>query len=61
MRKIRFTNSETDDRLGPLALDLCSRATINQLRDDAAELSALYDVLSEPERARLLVLLFGDG
>jgi hypothetical protein len=37
-------------------------AAINDLKADAAELSALYAALDEHERARLLVLLFGpDG
>ena len=61
MRKVRFPISEPD-RPGPLALDLMARATVNQIRDDAAELSELFAELSEDQRAKLMVLLFGaDG
>jgi hypothetical protein len=37
-----------DSRPGPLALSIMARATVNQMRDDAAELAALVAGLNRP-------------
>jgi hypothetical protein len=44
--------------MGPLALDLMAHATVNQIKDDCAELAKLWTELNEPERDRLMALLF---
>jgi hypothetical protein len=50
-----------DDRsASALASSIMASATICQLKDDARELAALFASLSPDERARLMVLMFGD-
>ena len=51
---------ESDERLGREALDILARATINQLKEDAAELAALFADLDADERERLAALMFGE-
>ena len=49
-----------DDRpLSSEALTIMRYATVADLKNDCAELSALYASLTEPERARLLALVDG--
>ena len=52
---------EDDDRLGPLALRIMAGATIADLKAEADEVAKLYTTLTEPERKRLLLLLFGSS
>ena len=52
-------NPDHDKAVRDLRCDLCARATINQIRDDCAELTKLYAELSESERERMKVLVFG--
>jgi hypothetical protein len=53
----RNRNSEPDDRLGPIALDLCIRATIHRIKAECEDVVELLDGLTQVERERLLVQL----
>ncbi len=53
---------DDDDRLDAVAIDLMqqSRASLEDLKADCAELSALFDSLPEADRVKLSVLLEAD-
>ncbi|MCK1447758.1 hypothetical protein IVB34_34470 [Bradyrhizobium sp. 2] len=48
-----------DTPLNAEALTIMRYATIAQIKDECDELAALFASLSEGERQRLLILLFG--
>ena len=55
-----YLNSEADDRpLNAEAMTIMRYATVADLKADCDEISALYASLTETERARMVLLMFG--
>jgi hypothetical protein len=52
--------AEPDDRPNALALSIMSAAVVEDLKREAAELSALFAALTEAEQARMRVLFEAD-
>ena len=51
--------ADDDPKAAALVADIMAWSRVADLRADCAELSALYASLSETDRERMLVLLFG--
>jgi hypothetical protein len=61
--EVRAVRDDLDRPLSPAAqaqyLSIMRHTAVADMKADAAELTELYAALNEPERAKLLALLFG--